>query len=417
MTLRWTGAATLLIALAGRVVAQQGPVPSGHVSDSGTGLSIGILTVGPGEEVWERWGHNTIVVNDRDRRASASYNWGLFDFRQEDFILRFVRGRMWYSMGSHRTDRDLALYVYRDRSMGMQDLALTPGQATALRDFLVWNDTEEHRHYHYNYYLDNCSTRVRDAIDRALDGQFRQQFDTMPSGHTWRWETRRILGWDLPLYVGINLALGHPVDAGMTAWQAMFLPVRLEEYLRMVRVRDADGGALPLVSAEETLNQSARFTDPAAPQRTWLPLVLAGLLGGGMFARLGNAGRTSRKARRWFSVLASVWSFVAGSLGLVLLGLWFLTDHWAATQNENVLLLTPLSLALVPLVPLALRGRAGAGRIAVKVASVVTALGAVALAIKILPWFHQYNLELIALILPVHAGVLWGLARALAPAR
>ena len=137
MTLRWTGAATLLIALAGRVVAQQGPVPSGHVSDSGTGLSIGILTVGPGEEVWERWGHNTIVVNDRDRRASASYNWGLFDFRQEDFILRFVRGRMWYSMGSHRTDRDLALYVYRDRSMGMQDLALTPGQATALRDFLV----------------------------------------------------------------------------------------------------------------------------------------------------------------------------------------------------------------------------------------------------------------------------------------
>ncbi len=55
-------------------------------------------------------------------------------------------------------------------------------------------------------------------------GQLKPQFDSLPSGHTWRWETRRILGWNLPLYVVVNLALGHPVDVEMTAWQAMFLP-------------------------------------------------------------------------------------------------------------------------------------------------------------------------------------------------
>lgn len=384
-------------------------------ADSGSGLSVGILTVGPGEEVWELWGHNTIVVTDRDRGLSRSYNWGLFDFRQENFILRFARGQMWYSMGARQTDRDLALYVYRDRSMVLQDLALTQGQPAALRDFLAWNDTEANRHYHYNYYLDNCSTRVRDAIDGVLGGQLKARFDTMPSGHTWRWETRRILGSNLPLYVLVNLALGQPVDTGMTAWQSMFLPLRLEEYLRTAQVVDASGQQVALVRRDEQLNQSSRFPDPAAPRLTWVPLALIGMLAGAILTWLGGVAVTSRRARRWFGVLGTAWSFVAGFLGVLLLFLWFLTDHWTSRQNENVLLLTPLSFALVALIPLALRGRAGAGRAALKFASAVAGLAALALVIKVLPRFHQYNLELIALILPVHAGVLAGLRRAGAP--
>ena len=415
MRLRWAwGPALLLLALPGRAMAQA--VPPALPADSGRGLSVGLLTVGPGEEVWELWGHNTIVVTDRDHGLSQSYNWGLFDFRQENFILRFARGQMWYSMGARRTDRDLALYVYRDRSMVLQDLALTPGQGAALQEFLAWNDIPANRGYHYNYYLDNCSTRVRDAIDGALSGQLKARFDTMPSGHTWRWETRRILGWNLPLYVAINLALGHPVDTGMTAWQSMFLPRRLEEYLRNARVVDVSGQDVPLVRGTENLSRSSRFVDPAAPKATWVPLALGGLLMGTMLAWLGGAASTSRRARRWFGALAGAWSFLAGFLGLLLLFLWFLTDHWSSRQNENVLLLTPLSLALVVLIPLALRGRAGAGRASLTVASAVAGCAALALVIKVLPWFHQYNLELIALILPVHAGVLAGLRRAVAAA-
>ena len=134
---------------------------------------------------------------------------------------------MWYSMGA-RSDRSRPGLL---RVARPDDGAAGPGADAgagggARRQFLEWNDTEANRGYYYNYYLDNCSTRVRDAIDRALGGQLKAQFDTMPSGHTWRWETRRILGWNLPLYVVINLALGHPVDTEMTAWQAMFLPLR-----------------------------------------------------------------------------------------------------------------------------------------------------------------------------------------------
>jgi hypothetical protein len=322
---------------------------------------------------------------------------------------------MWYSMGAHSTNRELAFYASLDRTMVLQDLALTAAQAATLQEFLEWNNLPANRGYFYNYYLDNCSTRVRDAVDRALGGQLKPQFDSLPSGHTWRWETRRILGWNLPLYVVVNLALGHPVDVEMTAWQAMFLPRRLMEYLRTAHVADGSGQA-PLVTREQELNRSSHFVDPDSPKATWIPLLVTGLLAGVLLSALGSSARRSRRARRWFGILGTAWSCLAGLLGSLLLALWFLTDHWSSRDNENVLLLTPVSLLLVVLLPLALRGRAGAVRAAERVASVVTVLALAALVIKVLPWFHQHNLELIALILPVHAGLLHGLRRATAPA-
>jgi len=249
VTLRWTGGALLLLALAGHASAQQ-PAPPPTSADSASALAVSVLTLGRDAAVWELWGHNTIVVADRARGTSSSYNWGLFNFRQQNFILRFARGEMWYSMGAHSTNRELAFYASLDRTMVLQDLALTAAQAATLQEFLEWNNLPANRGYFYNYYLDNCSTRVRDAVDRALGGQLKPQFDSLPSGHTWRWETRRILGWNLPLYVVVNLALGHPVDVEMTAWQAMFLPRRLMEYLRTAHVADGSGQA-PLVTREQ----------------------------------------------------------------------------------------------------------------------------------------------------------------------
>ncbi len=414
MSFGWLAGLVLHLTVAGSVSAPQTVAPA--QADTGAGVLVSVLTLGRDAEVWELWGHNTIVVADPGRRTSRSYNWGIFDFRQQNFILRFARGRMYYSMAARQTNRELAYYASRDRTMVLQRLALTPAQSTALQEFLAWNDTDANRNYYYNYYLDNCSTRVRDAIDRALGGQLKPQFDALPSGHTWRWETRRILGGNLPLYVVVNLALGQPVDEEMTAWQAMFLPRRLMEYLRTARVAGVSGEPIALVSGEQVLNRSTHFIDPDAPGRTWIPLLLTGLLAGTLLASLGAAAGASRAARRWFAVLGSAWSFLAGFLGLLLLGLWFLTDHWSSRSNENVLLLTPISLALVVLIPLAVRGRAGAVRNALRVASVVAGLAVVALVIKVLPWFHQHNLEMIGLILPVHFGLLWGLRRATVPA-
>lgn len=411
MSGRWAGV-LLLAALSGPLVAQQGP--AGPVSDS-VAARVGILTMGPGDEVWELWGHNEVVVIDPSRRRNRSYDWGQFNFRQKNFILRFARGQMWYSMGAHKPESELEKYAYLDRSIVLQDVALSPEQLASLQDFLTWNYTEENRHFRYNYYLDNCSTRVRDAIDRVLGGQLKAQFDTVPSGHTWRWETRRILGSNLPLYVVVNLALGQPVDREMTAWEAMFLPMRLKQYLSVAQVAQGDS-VMKLVRSEQEVRQSSQFVEAAAPRATWLPLVLAGLAAGALLLGLGTSARKSTRARWWFRLLASTWSLVAGVLGLLLLFLWFLTDHHTSARNENVLLLTPLSLGLAMLVPMALGGRTGAVRPAVKLAAAVAGLAVLALVIKVLPWFHQSNLEMIGLILPVHVGLYLGLKPAVATA-
>jgi hypothetical protein len=132
-----------------------------------------------------------------------------------------------------------------------------------------------------------------------------------------------------------------------------------------------------------------------------------------LLAGLGVAGRTVRGARVLFGAMATTWSLAASLGGLVLLGLWFLTDHWVSRANENVLLLTPLSLALVLLVPSALgRNAARWARPAVTVAKVVLAVAAVAFLLKLLPRTSQTNMELIGMILPGHAGLYFGLRSA-----
>ena len=57
------------------------------------------MTMGPGDEVWEKFGHNAIWIHDSLRNTDIAYNWGLFDFSASDFLPRFLKGDMLYWMG------------------------------------------------------------------------------------------------------------------------------------------------------------------------------------------------------------------------------------------------------------------------------------------------------------------------------
>ncbi len=388
--------------LLGRPAAAQQP-------ERGAELTISLVTMGPGHEVWERFGHNAIWVHDTLRHQDIQYNYGLFSFRQENFILRFVQGRMLYSMGGFDAAPSMAQYAGDNRSVWVQALNLTPAQRADLRDFLEWNALPENRNYHYDYYRDNCSTRVRDALDRVLGGRIRAATERVPSGTTYRFHTARLTSSEPLVYTGLMLGLGEPVDRPISAYEEMFLPLALRTEIRGIEVPDAQGAMVPLVRSEDTAYRSTAPAPATAPP-SWLPAYLAiGLALGGLLLLLGRAAPGSAGARWGLVIPGTLWALLTGLAGTILTGLWALTDHVAAYANENLFQFNPIALALVVLLPLAVLGGGRWVNAARRLAAILVALSVAGIAFKLVPGVRQSNAMLIALALPVHLGVWLGL--------
>lgn len=388
-------------------------VPSpGPAADS---LRIYLMTFGPGSDVWEKFGHTAIWVHDPVRGTDQAYNYGMFDFNQAHFFRRFLEGNMLYWMQGFDARAFADLYVRENRSVWLQRLALTPAQAEALRRFLIWNERPENRFYAYDYYRDGCATRVRDALDRVLGGRIFAETDTVSSGTTYRSHSLHLVEDDPWIYTGLLLGLGEPTDRPISLWEEMFLPLKLRESIRRVRVPTADGGMVPLVAAERTWYASTRPPEPSRPpERTWMYLLI-GIIIGGTLALLGEATRLrdGRGPARLALAAGSVaWTLFTGVFGLVLVLLWAFTAHVTSYHNENVLQFDALALALVVLAPAALYGARWAGRPARALALLVAGLSVLGLLLKATPWFFQVNGPILALAVPANLGLAWALWRA-----
>jgi hypothetical protein len=388
--------------------------PTARPPDRPPELTVYLMTMGPGKKVWERFGHNAIWIHDPVRGTDQAYNYGLFDFGQEQFLLRFLQGRMWYWMQGFPAQAYVNQYRRDNRSVWIQELEIPMSARRELQEFLEWNERPENRFYHYDYYYDNCSTRVRDALDRALDGSIQEQMSTVSTGRTFRFHTLRLTENDPPIYTGLLLALGQPVDRPISAWEEMFLPLALREHLRRVTVTGPDGRPTPLVKSEQTLYESSLPTPPEQPP-VWLPAYLvSGLVIGGSAWGFAATARRSRLARITFLMVALIWALVAGVGGLVIAGLWALTDHEAVFRNENILQADLLVLPLLWLVPRLLFGTPDRARLTSIFAFLVVGLSLFGLLLKLFPPFYQVNGAIIALALPAHAGIaagVWQLTR------
>jgi len=189
----------------------------------------------------------------------------------------------------------------------------------------------------------------------------------------------------------------------------MFLPLALREHLRAVRVRDSTGADHPLVRSERTLYRSSDPSPPASPPNWTVGYLAIGLVLGAAMVLL--AGRASRRAGLGFLILGLGWVLLSGVGGLVLAGLWGLTDHVAAYYNENLLQLNPLILPLLWLLPVSSRKGPAEVRPAALLAFAIAALSLLGLLLKLLPAFYQVNGSVIALALPAHTGLAAALAR------
>jgi hypothetical protein len=374
-----------------------------------------MLTFGPGDHPFFKFGHNALWVKPRDEPGQI-FNFGTFSFDQPNLIAKFLRGRLIYWLSVGPAAGTLYGYEASNRTILAQELDLTPAESRALAERLADNLRPEKREYLYDYFLDNCSTRVRDAVDAVLRGQVRAA-GRAPAAMTLRDHALRMTSDLLWEYTALHFGLGPLTDRPLDAWGEAFLPEKLRDLLRTVHVA-REGGARPLVRSERVLFQARRAPPAARPPAWWPWFALLGLGSGAVLAALGWLGRRRAGARVALGVLAGLLGLVLGLLGLILMAVWIFTNHRAAHGNANILLCAPWAVALLPLGVGVALGWVGAQRAASWVALVAVVSALVGAAAKLLPGPAQNNTAFLLLLVPLWIGLAAGLRQLLpAPSR
>lgn len=364
-------------------------------------IEVSLLTFGPGEVYWERFGHNAIVIRDPARGEAISYNYGIFDFEEEDFFLNFIRGRMSYQIAANRAQDDIDYYISQGRSVTEQRLRMTPAQARALQRALDTNLLPENRHYRYDYFTSNCSTKIRDQLDAVLGGSLRQQMSSPSRGFTYRMLADALTSPDPFLMGVIDIGLGPFSDQRLSFWKDSFVPMQLRDHMREMQTVDEAGNSAALVAAETELAEARLPAPPPLPPDLRWPFLAIGIAFATMLGFL-SVRREKRWARSSFAFLALLFSTICAVFGLILLGLWGFTEHESAWANENLLLFSPLCILLLPTWWRSAHSGWQASTFARRVAMLIALLAAFALFSKILSSFPQANLAWILLLLPTH---------------
>ncbi|MBK8256545.1 MAG: DUF4105 domain-containing protein [Polyangiaceae bacterium] len=318
---------------------------------SGDDLKVYVLTFGPGDHAFFKFGHDAIWIHNEKAPVTNPlardpvYNYGTFAFGDPALIPKFVRGRFMYWLSKQSIGTTKRIYQAENRSVEAQELNLTSAQKKALFEALEENAKEENKYYKYDYYRDNCATRVRDMIDRAVDGKFKEASQA-PASMTWRAHTLRLTQGDVVLSLALTVVMGSFIDRPLNEWEEMFLPAYVQTGLRKVKVQGPDGSEMPLVKAETVLVKSNRPPVPTQAPSWWMWMLLVGLLWGGAIFGTARVATKNLAARVGLSVLLFVAGFLC-ILGVLFLFVWVGTDHEVGYHNENALQLVPWGVTLM----------------------------------------------------------------------
>ncbi|NNL79560.1 MAG: DUF4105 domain-containing protein [Flavobacteriaceae bacterium] len=300
---------------------------------------ISILTVGPGKMLNDAFGHNGIRINDPGRNLDIVFNYGVYDFNAPNFYLKFAQGKLNYMIGANRYPDFYQLYTYQNRTIQEQVLNLSPEEKQNLYNFLLNNYEPENRYYLYDFFYDNCATKMRDV----LEANVKQVIFKVPENleqKTFRELIHEHVGRNSWGSFGIDLALGSVIDRNATPDQYMFLPKYIYEFFEVAERSDGTNIA-----------RDNRLVFEARPEKTGLglvfsPLVILSILSL-IVIYLTIKDWKSVNRRKWID--GTIFT-ITGFAGVVLLLLWFATDHTATANNYNLLWAFPLNLIFLRLI-------------------------------------------------------------------
>jgi hypothetical protein len=299
--------------------------------------NISVLTCGPYDELYSAFGHSAFRIYDPVNNINVTCNYGTFDFNQPNFYLNFALGNNLYKLSIQDYQRFEDVYIYENRFIHEQVLNLTSEQKQKLFAYLQWNAKPENASYSYDYFYDNCSTKIRDVLLEALGKDVIFDESHITTDYTIRELTDfylKALPWgDL----GIDICLGLPMDKKAAPLEYMFLPDYVESAFDHASIVQ-NGSTVPLVK-EKHITYEARASEPtnSLPNPLYLSSFIA-LLGAGL--AIWDFKR--RKASTWFDIILFG---TTGLIGILLVLLWFFTNHQAAAMNFNLLWAFPVHFA------------------------------------------------------------------------
>jgi hypothetical protein len=303
-------------------------------SQDSCALRISLLTCSPGDELYSTFGHTAIRVTDAATGLDEVYNYGTFEF-SPDFYYKFVKGKLLYALSVEDFRDFLFAYQAESRSIIEQEVALNCLQKQQLYAALRTNAQPENRFYRYDFLFDNCTTRAGDIIAGNSGGKV-QYSPLYPAVQpTFRdliyvYLNRAHQDWSK---LGIDLLLGAKLDRKASNKEAMFLPDNLLKAMDSARV----GGA-PLVKEKKVI---LAMPDVASESYLITPFVLFALL----LVIIGALSFTKRGwAQKAVDVFDTVFFFLLGAVGVLLLFMWFGTDHALCANNYNLVWALPTHL-------------------------------------------------------------------------
>ena len=290
---------------------------------------ISIITAGPGDVLYEAFGHSAIRVKDPTLNLDIIFNYGLFDFNQPNFYVNFVKGRLLYRLGKQSFRRFITSYDYQQRWVKDQVLNLSLVDRIKIFEYLNKNSLPENAEYLYDPYFNNCATKLRDIAKEILGNKIQFPSSFSNENFTLRQLMNQELPWNTWGSFGINLALGNTLDKELIADNYMYLPDYVHKAFQKATITE-NKITTPLVLEE---SQLLRYTEKQIKIQWYNPFFVFSLL---LLITIVVTFRDQKRNIRskWLDFTLF---FVTGVLGIIICFLWFFTDHYTAPNNFNLL--------------------------------------------------------------------------------
>jgi len=290
---------------------------------------ISIITVGPGDVLYEAFGHSAIRVSDPVIGMDNIFNYGLFDFNQPNFKLNFTKGKLLYKLGKRPFQNFVTNNYYQKRWMKGQVLNLSQLEKQNMYALLEENALPKNAEYLYDPYFNNCATKLRDITKEILGNKVHFPSSFSDESYTLRQLMNKELSWNTWGNFGINLALGNTLDKTTTAEEYMYLPDYVYQAFKIAK-KSKNNIDVPLVLKEEVI---LNFKENKIQPKWYSPFFVFSIL---LLLSIVITYRDQKRNKR-SKLLDFLLFFLTGFLGIIICFLWFFTNHSTTPNNFNFL--------------------------------------------------------------------------------